>query len=195
MKLIGLTGGVGSGKSTIANMLEQQFHAYVIYTDEVAKELMKKDQICYKQVVEEFGPTILSDNQEIDRGKLAAIVFGDEKKLKRLNELTHPAVKQFVFDLVEKVKKQNKHTMIVIETALLIEANYAPLCDEVWYVYVPEAIRAERLKISRNYSNEKIAAIFDKQMKEMEFRACASFVIDNSKSMESIKQQIEQKLL
>lgn len=195
MKVIGLTGGVGSGKSTIAKLLEEQFHAYVIYTDEVARELMEKDQTCYKKVVKEFGEFILTENQDIDRGKLASIVFADETKLKRLNELTHPEVKQAVFQLVEQLKEQDNYTMLVIETALLIEAKYAPLCDEVWYVYVPELIRAERLKTSRHYSEEKISAIFEKQMKEHEFRACATFVIDNSKSIQSSKRQIEQKLL
>lgn len=194
MKVIGLTGGVGSGKSTVADIITKHFKVYVIYTDEIAREQMEVGGVSYHRVVREFGDGILKENGEIDRAKLASIVFADEKKLLRLNDLTHPEVLKEVLATIEQLKREGSYQAVLIETALLKEAGYVSFCDEVWYVYASEQVRRERLKKGRGYSDEKIDGLFAKQKKEAEFLEYCTKTIENGAdaSKESILQQIQQ---
>ncbi|MBE5960996.1 MAG: dephospho-CoA kinase [Lachnospiraceae bacterium] len=178
MRVIGLTGGIGSGKSWVAEVIREEMHWEVIYTDDVAREQMKKGGASYFAVVKEFGEEILSTDGEIDRGKLAKIVFEDKTRLMKLNSLTHPLVRTYVLNEIARFRKENKEA-VLIETALLIEAGYQEFCDEVWYVHAPESERRERLKKSRGYSDEKVDTLFVKQRNEKEFFDIATKVIEN----------------
>ncbi len=192
MKVIGLTGGVGSGKSTIANIIVKNFNVYAIYTDDIAKRQMQKGGTSYDGVVKEFGEEILGDDREIDRKKLALTVFTDENKLLRLNELTHPQVQVEVQEIIKSLKEEGSYQAVLVETALLIEAGYVSFCDEVWYVYAPIADRRKRLKTSRGYSDEKIDDIFSKQKSDLEYRKYCTNIIYNEedKNEEEIIKQI-----
>ncbi|BBF42571.1 dephospho-CoA kinase [Lachnospiraceae bacterium KM106-2] len=191
MKVIGLTGGIGSGKSTVANVLKEKFHAYLILTDDVARELMEPGGASYQAVVAYFGTQILTESGEIDRKALANIVFADQEKLETLNSLTHPLVMDYVLKKTEEIKKEGRYSCIVVESALLIQAGYIPYCDEVWYVRVPDDIRRTRLKSSRGYSDEKIDAILQKQMSNEEFELHATKIIDNDGECTQIMKKIE----
>lgn len=181
MKVIGLTGGAGSGKSTVAEIIVKNFRVYAIYTDEIARRQMQKGGSSYQGVVKEFGEDILGLDKEIDRKKLAMIVFTDEKKLLRLNELTHPQVLIEVQARIGKLKEEGHYEAVLVETALLKEAGYVSFCDEVWYVYASEEDRRERLKNNRNYSDSKIDDLFSKQKRDAEFREYCTSVIHNGK--------------
>ncbi len=190
MKVIGITGGIGSGKTLVTKLLEDEHGAYLANTDRIAKELMKPGNASYEDVVAYFGPNILSDNKAIDSNKLSKIVFKDKNKLAKLNELTHPRVLDKVeADMKEKEKEGWKH--FVIETALMIESGYDSVCSQVWYVYAPENLRRDRLKKSRDYTDLKIDSIIANQSKEEDFRKRYSIVIENDGDLGYLKKQVE----
>lgn len=179
MKIIGLTGGVGSGKSTVADIIVKHFPASAIFTDDIARKQMEPGGISYSLVLQEFGAGILDEQKAIDRKKLASIVFQDEKLLKRLNELTHPQVLKVVMQMIETLEASKKYEFVLVETALLKEAGYDTFCDEIWYVYAEETERRTRLKASRGYSEEKIDDVFLRQKSDSEFRSYCTRVIYN----------------
>lgn len=191
MKVIGLTGSVGSGKSTVANVFKEKFHAFVIFTDDVAKELMKKGQISYQLTVDYFGSDILDEEGEIDRKKLASIVFQDADELKKLNSFSHPYVERYVQDTIKQIKQSGEYEYVVVETALLLEAGYQRFCDEVWFVTVNDEIRRKRLKESRGYDDAKIDSILKNQMSDMTFQSVATHILNNDCGIDKIEQKIQ----
>lgn len=191
--VIGITGGVGCGKSSVLHHLEEQYHAIVLEADKIAHQLMEPGEDVYRQVVAYFGTDIL-DGEWIDRKKLGAIVFGNRKKLEALNEMVHPAVKQYIMREAETYRGREKSTYAVVEAALLFEDHYEAFCDEVWYIYANEEVRFRRLQESRGYSPEKTKSIMQNQMDEKTFREKSDFVIDNSEDFTYTERQIKQRL-
>jgi dephospho-CoA kinase len=195
MKVIGITGGIGSGKSLVTRIMEEQQGALVLNTDQIAKEQMDPGGVSYQEVVAFFGPDILAEDGTIDRHKLSLIVFENREKLNKLNAITHPKV------LVEVRKEIDRHRMLadipylIIETALMLESGYDFVCDEVWYVYAPEEDRRRRLKEERNMTDEKIDSIFESQSKDEAFRRKFSKVIENTGDIENLKRQAERLLI
>ena len=193
MKVIGITGGVGSGKSQVLSYLEEKLGATICQADHVAWRLQEPGQICYQKIVSIFGTDILDENECIDRKKLGKIVFNDSDKLVQLNGIMHPAVKESIINEISALRRQNTEYFFV-EAALLIENGYKNICDELWYIYVEESIRRKRLKDSRAYTDEKIDAIMSKQLSEQEFRKHCQIIIDNSGDFEDTCNQIEKRL-
>ncbi len=191
MKVIGITGGIGSGKSLVADIMIKKHNAHVINTDRIAYEQMLPGGISYDGVVEYFGREILNEDGTIDRGRLAGIVFNDREKLLKLNSLTHPNVLIEVKKEIEVKRAEKNVPYCIIETALMIESGYDSVCDEVWYVHCPADIRRQRLKISRGYSDEKIDSIFASQCKEEDFFRKFNKVIYNDGNIEDLEKQIE----
>ena len=179
MKVIGITGGVGSGKSSVLTYMQVQYGAVVCQADHVAWKLQEPGQECYAQIVDLFGQDIVKSDQCIDRKKLGAIVFSDEEKLKILNQIMHPAVKNRIRDLVEK-EKQKGTEIFVLEAALLLEEQYDQICDEIWFVYADAEVRRQRLREKRQYDDEKIDNIMKQQLSDDEFRSRCTKVLDNS---------------
>lgn len=195
MKVIGITGSVGSGKTTVAKILKEYWNAHLIITDDVAKELMTRGNISYRFIVEFFGDGILDSNQEIDRKKLGEIVFADKSALIKLNSFTHPYVREFVLEEIKRVKTLNEASFIVVETALLIEAGYQEFCDEVWYVTAKDSTKRQRLKVSRGYSDEKIDSILQNQLSDDEYRKYCKVVLPNDGDIAAIKNEIQNLLV
>ena len=190
MKIIGITGGVGSGKSEILNILEQDYHAKIIQSDHVAHELMVPGAKSYDAIVEAFGREILNKDQTINRPALGEIVFHDKEKLSLLNSITHKNVDEEILSRIERFKQEEPEGLLVIESALLVGAGYEKKFEQLWYIYTKEEVRYERLKASRGYSDEKITQMISKQQSEEEFKKLASHVIDNSGDLEETKAQI-----
>ncbi len=190
MKIIGITGGVGSGKSRVLSYLETEYHAVVCQADHVAWKLQEPGQKCYAQIVSCFGENILNEDGTINRGELGHIVFANKEKLCKLNQIMHPAVKAYIVEWIQR-ECNNETTYFIIEAALLLEDDYSRICDEMWYIYCDESIRRERLKISRGYTDEKIDAIMASQLSEQIFRNECQIVIDNSGDFEDTCYQIE----
>ncbi len=192
MKVLGITGGVGSGKSQVLAYLESKYQAVVCQMDEVAKKLQRKGTPCYAQIIRQFGTEITGPDGEIDRARLGEVVFSDAGKLELLNGIVHPAVLEWVGrDMEEKASRGVK--LYVVEAALLPDVG-AGLCDELWYVYAPEKVRISRLKASRGYSEEKTARMIGSQPSEERFRQTCTAVIDNSGTFEDTEKQIGDKL-
>ena len=189
MKVIGITGGVGSGKSQVLGYLEKIYKAKVCQLDEVAKELQKRGKPCFQKIVETFGEQVVGKDGELNRPVLSSIVFQDADKLEMLNEIVHPQVKvEVTRQIIEEQKKDTP--LFVIESALLPEAGYEDICQEMWYIYTKEAIRRERLKASRGYSDERITRMIASQNSEELFREVCTHVIDNSGDFKDTEKQI-----
>jgi dephospho-CoA kinase len=195
MKVIGITGGVGCGKSTVLDLIADNFNAYVIKADEVGRHILAKGEEGYQKVVAEFGAGILDADYEIDRRKLAQLVFNDRHKLERLNSIEHPIIKKLIIDELHAVKAAGEYEFLFVEAALIYEEHYDEFCDEVWFVYANESVRRQRLKQSRSYTDEKISDIIRNQMSEKEFRQKCDRLIDNSGSQELTLAQLKKILV
>lgn len=179
MKVIGITGGVGSGKSSVLSYIEDTYHAHICQADHVAWELQFPGEICYEKIVAHFGKTILNEDKTINRKQLGNIVFSDATQMQALNQITHPAVKTYIIDEIAQKRKEGI-SLFVLEAALLIEDHYDEICDELWYIYTDEQVRRERLKVSRGYDDGKIDDMIAAQLSEEIFRSHCQKVIDNS---------------
>ncbi len=192
--IIGITGGIGAGKSTVLEYIGKNYNCNIIFSDDVAKLIQKKGYPAYDELLDFFGEEILGDDGEIDKQKMASAIFGDSNKLKIVNNILHPAVNTYIINIIDSEKAENKHDFVFVEAALLIENGYGRIADELWYVYASEDIRRKRLKETRGYSDQKISDIFSKQLDDATFREHCDFVIDNSTDLESVASQIDKKI-
>lgn len=193
MHFIGITGGVGAGKSAILEYLSQQDHCRVMLADEIAHEVMEPGQPCYQQLQALFSSDeVFLENGQFDRPKLAKVLFTDDKKREALNAIVHPAVKAYICREAELERKRGQLSCLILEGALLIEDGYDKICDELWYIYTSEDIRRARLRERRGYSDEKIDHIFKSQMTDAVFRSFCARVIDNNGSKEDVYRQIDE---
>lgn len=194
MKFIGITGGVGAGKSEILKYIRDNYKCEIYLADEVAHEVKKKGNECYNRLVELLGVDCLEESGEIDKQKMAIKIFEDASILTRVNEIIHPAVKDYLLNAYNEAQNKGDVDLFFVEAALLIETGYKALVDEMWYIYADEATRRKRLKASRGYSDERIEGIIGKQLSEEQFRANCDFVLDNSKDLDYTFKQIREKL-
>lgn len=193
MITIGITGGVGSGKSMVMDYLESKWGAVCIRLDDVARPLTDQGGECYDEVLGLFGDGILRDDGTLDRGAMADIVFRDDEMRRRLNSVIHPRVMDRTKEML--TRERAKGTRIcAIESAILIEAGYRAICDEMWYIYAGEATRYSRLRESRGYSSERIFGVFDTQLGEEEYRAGTDMVVDNDGGFEKAAEQIDNRI-
>lgn len=189
MKTIGITGGVGSGKTEVLTFITAHYDARVIVADIAAKELEQPGQPCYRKLVEALGNGILDAEGLIDAKTLSGLIFSDAKALAQVNAIVHPAVKRYILEAMEE--ERNKGTKyFVVEAALLIEEDYQDILDEMWYIYVSEPVRRKRLKGSRGYSDQKIDSIMAAQKTDAEFRSVCDHVIDNNDSIGKMQKQV-----
>ena len=194
MKIIGITGGVGCGKSEIIRYIMKNYRCFVIFADDVAKQLQQKGNLCYDKIVNLLGNSILQVDGEIDKGKMAAKIFADEELLLKVNGIIHPAVYDYVEEKIAECRNKQEIDFFIIEAALLIECGYGKIVDEMWYVYTQDEIRRQRLKLSRGYSDEKISQIFSSQLSYDEFKKASTFMLDNNGTVENTQKQIDNKL-
>lgn len=193
MKILGITGGVGSGKSEVLCFLGSEYRAYIVQLDEVARALQRKGTGCFEKIVDCFGAGVVGLDGELDRAALADLVFCREESLVRLNAIVHPEVEAWVkCDIREKAKQGIP--LYVVESALLLETGYDRICDEIWFVYADQKVRRSRLKASRGYTDEKIDRMMQSQSPETFFREKCDHTIDNSGSFENTKKQIGEML-
>ena len=191
MKIIGITGGVGSGKSCVLSILRDCYGAYILEADKLAHVLMQPDGATYQLIIDCFGTDIVAKDGTIDRQRLGAIVFQDADSLKRLNAITHPAVRTEIYRQIEAAKHTDSYPYFALEAALLLEEGYQAVCDEIWYIYADIPNRTKRLMAGRGYSEAKCIAMFQSQSEDAFYRANSSHVIDNSHNLENTKLQID----
>lgn len=194
MKVIGITGGVGAGKSSILEYLRKRTACQVIIADRVAHTLEEPGGICYDRIVDLLGRDILSADGGIDKGRMAARIFGDRRLLALVNEIVHPAVRTYITERIDEARRAGELQYLFIEAALLIEEGYGQIVDELWYIHADAEVRRARLKADRGYDDEKINRIMQKQLPEEAFYRYCPVVIDNNGTLESVYRQIEEKL-
>lgn len=196
MRVIGITGGVGAGKSEVLQIIKENCDCFILIADHVAHEVMKKGFQSYEALVTLLGEEILDETQEIDHKRMAARIFakGAGKLLKQVNAIIHPAVKSYILHLIEEKRQEGAVRYFFIEAALLIEDGYTEICDELWYIYASKEVRTNRLMELRGYSRQKVRQIMERQSEEAVFLKNCKIVINNDGDLESTKQQIIKQL-
>jgi len=185
---IGITGRFGSGKTMIANILQEK-GSFLLIVDEIAHDLYKNGTHCWSEIVQYFGKSILTKSGEIERNRLGKIVFSDKKKLAKLNSVMFPALKKRVVEL--HGFQVNKSEIIVIDCALLFELKLDVLTDEIWVPYVTDSILVQRLKNKLIYSEKNIHERLSVQMLFENIVNKCQVVIDNNTTAIQLKKNIE----
>lgn len=192
MRFIGITGGVGAGKSAILEYINSKPGTRVMLADNIAHVVMEPGTECYRKLREIFAEDIFYKDGNIDKAKMAVAIFNDSKLRDKLNAIVHPAVKQYVIDQYETEKKKGELEWLILEAALLIEEHYDEICDELWYIYTSEENRRARLKEARGYSDEKIDSIMKSQLGEDAYRNACQKIIDNNGNVEQTYKEIDE---
>ena len=191
MKFIGITGGIGAGKSTVLSLLKENFNCKVLLADEVAADLMRAGKECFEAVVALPWPeSIVGPDGQINRPLMAKLMFADDELRISVNNIVHPAVEKEVLNQVEEERKKHNIEYFFFEAALLIECGYGKLVDEMWYIYADENVRTKRLMESRGYGVERIKNTIMSQRSDASFREHADRVIDNSGDKEQTLLQL-----
>jgi len=197
VKLIGVTGGVGSGKSEILRYIKEHYNCRVLLSDDAARELEMPGHALYDQLVPLLsqypgsGAPLLQPGGAIVWKEMAARIFRNPELLQKVNALVHPAVGRYIREKVESARARGKIDYFFLEAALLIECGYRDVVDEMWYIYCDPAVRRKRLKASRGYSDEKIDGIMSSQLSDEEFRRSCDIIIDNSGDLKKTYAQID----
>ncbi len=194
MHKIGITGGVGAGKSMVLSYLEQRYGAVVIRTDELARDLVLAGTELNVQLHRDFPEEVFLPDGNMDRAAMAHLIYTDPEERERLDALIHPAVKTEVMNIMEKLEDEGETEIFILEAALLIEEHYDQILDELWYIDADPEIRRERLRESRGYSDEKINGIMKSQLSEEEFSKACDAVISNNRSKEETYQEIDEEI-
>jgi dephospho-CoA kinase len=189
MLVIGLTGGIGTGKSEVASLL-QSFGAEVINADQVGHEAYTPNSESWREVVNTFGEEILQPDGQIDRGRLGAIVFSNPQQLDKLNSIMHPRMARMVGDKIEVLRDKGAPA-VVVEAAVLFEAGWDSLVDEVWTTDSPVELVIERLQARNGMSEEEVRRRINSQMDRSERIERSDLVVDNSGDVTSLGKTVK----
>lgn len=194
MLFVGITGGIGAGKSEILKYIQRHYKCEIYLADEVAHLVKQPGTECFRELVDLLGEDVLASDGQIDRGIMAEKIFRNGEVLKCVNAIVHPAVREYLLAQLKVAREKGEAELFFVEAALLIETGYGQLVDEMWYIYADEETRRKRLREVRGYSEEKIAQIMGNQLSEDKFREECDFVIDNSGDLADSYRQIDKKL-
>lgn len=189
MRVIGLTGGVGSGKSYVAHRLQELYGMELLIADDLGHVAMEPGTDSFDQIVTRFGTDVVTADGTLDRKRLADLIFHDPQALEDMNRIVHPVVKAYLADFIDR--RRALAGTILLENAILFETGCDTLCDEVWYVSVPEEIRIRRLMADRGYTEEKSRAIIARQQPDVFFREKADRIIDNAGDRQELEKMLE----
>lgn len=185
MKVVGLTGGIGSGKSTVSKLAEEM-GAVILDADKVGHEAYTPDSETWREVVAAFGDEIVAEDRSIDRRKLGAIVFADTAALARLNGIMHPRMFDMMKARLDEHRRQGTK-IVVLEAAILIEAEWTPLVDEVWVTVASEPVVVERVRERTGLPEEQIRSRIRSQLSNEERTRQADEVIVNDGSLDELR--------
>ncbi len=185
--IVGITGGVGAGKSTVLSILERDCRARLLIADEMGHEVMGPGSDACREICRIF-PEVSAGEGVIDRERLAKIVYACPEKLEQLNAVIHPRVLKRIR---EKLDEWREEPLIVIETAILFETGCDALCDQVWGVTADREVRIRRLMDSRGYTRERALAIMAQQLSQEEMSEKCHFLIKNNGDLEELSKQIK----
>ena len=192
MRIIGITGGIGAGKSAVLKLLHDKYSAKIVEADKVAHKLQLPGQPVYNEIIKTFGVDVLSESGMIDRIKLGALVMNDSDKLKKLNDMIHPSVKKYILTYIEN--SRDNTDIYVIEAALLIQGGYKKICEEMWYIRADEDVRISRLLLSRGYTKERALRVIKNQPDDAFYIQNSDKIIENSGSVNELEKVVESAL-
>lgn len=191
MKVIGVVGGMGSGKSTIVGLVSEIVNTYVINADAIGHSILKKGNPGYIPVLETFGDQILELDGEINRSALAKIVFSDPEQLQKLNNISHPLIHNRVKKEIDFALKNKSYDYIVVDAALLIEIRLVELVHQVWGVYVPQEVQVQRVMLRNSLSKEEALRRIRAQLPWDQIKKIINVEINNTATIEHTKEQIK----
>ncbi|SMB92934.1 dephospho-CoA kinase [Desulfonispora thiosulfatigenes DSM 11270] len=191
MKIIGLTGGIASGKSTVSNYLKE-LGAFIVDVDNIAREIVEPGKPAWLEIKNEFGQDFIRNDQNIDRKKLGKLIFSSNLAREKLNNITHPEIILKTQELIEELKHQKLYPLIVIDAPLLIEVGMTELVEEVWLVVVEYQEQIKRLMIRDNISLEEAIKKVHTQMKTKEKMKYASLIINNNNCIQNTLNQVKE---
>jgi dephospho-CoA kinase len=189
--VIGLTGGIGAGKSTVTQMLEE-LGAAVIDADKVGHQIYLPDLPAWREIVDTFGPEVLNADRTINRQALGKLVFADPEALRTLNRIVHPKMFDRIGELIAEMRARGWMKAIVVEAAVLIEANWMALVDQVWVVVASAAVVVDRLAKQRPLSPEQVRTRIAAQLANDDRLKHAHVVIRNDGSLEEVRYAVQQ---
>jgi len=188
MRVIGLTGGIASGKTTVSSILKD-LGAVVIDADEVARRVVEPGQPAWQDILATFGPGVLNDDRTLNRPALAARVFGDPELLQKLNRITHPRVREYIEQKLAYLREQRPDAVVVLDVPLLYESGMDKMADEVWVVWVDEEVELARLMERDGLAREDALKRLRAQMPLREKARRADRVIDNTGTRQETARQ------
>ena len=189
MLVIGLTGGIGTGKSEVSRIL-RELGAEVIDADRVGHEAYRPHSQAWREVIDAFGEEVVQPTGEIDRKRLGAAIFNDPEARAKLNAIMHPRMADMIREKVLQLREQGVE-VAVVEAAVLVEAGWGPLFDEIWVTSSGEKAVVERLRQRNNLSEDEIRSRIYSQMPSEERAAHASVLVQNSGSLDDLQREVE----
>jgi len=189
LRVIGITGGIGSGKSTVSRIL-YDLGAKIIDADRIAREITSKTGKAYKELVESFGPEILDEKENIDRKKLSEIAFKDKQALEKLNSITHKYIAEEIKLTLDRLKEEGESDVVVIDAPIPIEQGFLDTVDEVWVVTAGQEERIKRVMERSSLTYEQVVDRINSQLKESDYLKIADEVICNNGSIEDLEQAV-----
>ena len=193
MKIVGLTGGISSGKSTVSSYLKQ-LKIPVIDADEVARKVVEPNSQGAREIRKTFGSDVFEEDGSLNRQKLGALIFSNAENRQKLDDLLQPLIKIMILDEIEEYRQKGE-TMIVLDLPLLFEKHYEKLCEEIIVVYVPRELQLERLMKRNQYTKQEALFRIDSQLSIEEKRKRATVLLDNQGTVQQLYQQVEQWLV
>ncbi|MGE5615014.1 MAG: dephospho-CoA kinase [Bacillota bacterium] len=189
MRIIGITGGIGSGKSTVSRILKD-LGAVVVDADAVARSVTQAGGKAVKELADYFGNEIIREDGELDRAKLASLAFADDVKLNALNSITHKYILEKIHETVESLKKSGKFVITVIDAPIPVKEGFLDLVDEVWVVLADKDSRIKRVMERSGFSHDEVSARIDAQLNDEEYIRLADEVLYNNGSVEDLEQAV-----
>ncbi|MDY6855003.1 MAG: dephospho-CoA kinase [Thermodesulfobacteriota bacterium] len=192
MNVIGLTGGIAAGKSTVSEILSQ-LGAEIIDADKVGHQIYLPGTEAWKDLINTFGEDILLPEKTINRPILSKIVFADKKALNKLNQIVHPRMYKKIEEEIEIIRARNNNTgVVVLDAAILIEANWLPLVDQVWLVVAEHNVVLERLCKNKGFTQEHAKSRISSQLNDEERRRYADIIIENNRTLSEVREHVKE---
>ena len=193
MKIVGLTGGISSGKSTVSSYFKQ-LEIPVIDADEVARKVVEPNSQGAIEIKKAFGSDVFEEDGSLNRQKLGALIFSNAENRQKLDDLLQPLIKIMILDEIEEYRQKGEN-MIVLDLPLLFEKHYEKLCEEIIVVYIPKELQLERLMRRNQYTKQEALSRIDSQLSIEEKRKRATVLLDNQGTIQQLYQQVEQWLV
>ena len=193
MKIVGLTGGISSGKSTVSSYLKQ-LKIPVIDADEVARKVVEPNSQGAIEIRKAFGSDVFEEDGSLNRQKLGALIFSNAENRQKLDDLLQPLIKIMILEEIEEYRQKGE-TMIVLDLPLLFEKQYEELCEEIIVVYIPRELQLERLMRRNQYTKQEALSRIDSQLSIEEKRKRATVLLDNQGTIQQLYHQVEQWLV